>query len=74
MNQNQFMDFKTFQQQDLFPTRVHIAQEFLEEKGMKVADEYSADSFSDYIELRGIGKAYGGKVQPRHALGSTEKP
>ena len=32
MNQNQFMDFKTFQQQDLFPTRVHIAQEFLEEK------------------------------------------
>ena len=31
MNQNQFMDFKTFQQQDLFPTRVHIAQEFLEE-------------------------------------------
>tara|TARA_R100000329_G_scaffold91661_1_gene76555 strand:- start:140 stop:433 length:294 start_codon:yes stop_codon:yes gene_type:complete len=52
----------------------NFAKEFLEEKGMKVADEYSADSFSDYIELRGIGKAYGGKVQPRHALGSTEKP
>ena len=52
----------------------NFAQEFLEEKGMKIADEYSADSFSEYIKLRGIGKVYGGKVQPRHALGSTEKP
>ena len=26
------MEFIPFQQQDLFPTRVHIAQEFLEEK------------------------------------------
>ena len=32
MNQNQFMDFKTFQQHDVFPTRIHVAQDFLEEK------------------------------------------
>jgi|TARA_B100000085_G_C18405955_1_gene456606 hypothetical protein len=52
----------------------NFAQEFLQDKGMKVADEYTADSFSEYIKIRGIGKAYGGKVQPRHALGSNEKP
>jgi len=52
----------------------NFAQEFLQDRGMEVSDEYAADSFSDYIQLRGIGKAYGGKVQPRHALGSSEKP
>lgn len=51
-----------------------FAKKFLKERGMEISSEYSADSFSDYLKLRGIGKAYGGKVQPRHALGSSEKP
>ena len=32
MNQNQIMEFKTFQQHDVFPTRIHVAQDFLEEQ------------------------------------------
>lgn len=51
-----------------------FAQDFLKEKGMKVPSAYSADSFGDYLKIRGIplGKAYGGKVQPRKAAGSSE--
>ena len=32
MTQNQIMEFKTFQQHDVFPTRIHVAQDFLEEQ------------------------------------------
>lgn len=50
-----------------------FATDFLEGKGIKVAPEYGADSFSQYLEIRGIDyKAYGGKVQPRKAAGSSE--
>lgn len=53
-----------------------FAQDFLKERGMKVPSAYKADSFLDYLELRGIpiptGKAYGGKIQPRKATGSSE--
>ena len=50
-----------------------FATSFLEGKGIKVAPEYEANSFSQYLEMRGIEyKAYGGKVQPRKAAGSSE--
>ena len=53
-----------------------FAQDFLKERGMKVPPAYKADSFLDYLELRGIpipmGKAYGGKIQPRKAGRSSE--
>lgn len=52
-----------------------FAQDYLKEKGMKIPAEYKADSFLDYLEMRNIpiGKAYGGKIQPRKAAGSSEK-
>ena len=52
-----------------------FAQDFLNEKGIKVPSAYSADSFGNYLKIRGIpvGKAYGGKVQPRKAASSSEK-
>tara|TARA_R100001510_G_C7629596_1_gene188739 strand:+ start:799 stop:1101 length:303 start_codon:yes stop_codon:yes gene_type:complete len=51
-----------------------FAQDFLKEKGMKVPSAYKADSFLNYLELRGIpiGKAYGGKIQPRKAGRGSE--
>jgi len=51
-----------------------FAEDFLKDKGMKVTGPYMADSFEDYLKIRGIGKAYGGKVQPRRAMQSVEKP
>ena len=51
-----------------------FAEKFLEEKGIAIADEYKAGSFSEYIKLRGIGnaKAYGGRIQPRKATAGSE--
>ena len=51
-----------------------IAEKFLEDKGIAVADEYKAGSLSEYIKLRGIGnaKAYGGRIQPRKATAGSE--
>ena len=50
-----------------------FAQDFLKSKNMKVPSAYTADSFGEYLEIRGIDyKAYGGKVQPRKAAGSSE--
>ena len=51
-----------------------FAQDYLKEKGMKIPAEYRADSFLDYLEMRDIpiGKAYGGKIQPRKAARSSE--
>lgn len=50
-----------------------FATDFLKEKGMKPVPEYGAGSFSEYLDMRGIDyKAYGGRVQPRKAAGSSE--
>ena len=51
-----------------------FAQDYLKKKGMKIPDEYRADSLLDYLQLRNIpiSKAYGGKIQPRKAGRSSE--
>jgi hypothetical protein len=51
-----------------------FAQDFLKDKGIKIPSVYKAESFGEYLKMRGIpiGKAYGGKVQPRKAAGSSE--
>lgn len=51
-----------------------FAQDFLKEKGMKIPSVYKAESFGEYLKMRGIdaSKAYGGKVQPRKAASSSE--
>ena len=52
-----------------------FAMDFLKEKGMKIPSAYKAGSFAEYLKMRGIdaSKAYGGKIQPRKAAGSSEK-
>tara|TARA_E500000318_G_scaffold100672_1_gene103545 strand:- start:636 stop:938 length:303 start_codon:yes stop_codon:yes gene_type:complete len=51
-----------------------FAVDFLKDKGMKIPSAYKADSFGEYLKMRGIdaSKAYGGRVQPRKAASSSE--
>lgn len=51
-----------------------FAVDFLKDKGIKIPSAYRANSFGEYLKMRGIdaSKAYGGKIQPRKASGSSE--